>query len=185
MSSKFERAGILIIAIVFVISTIGIGVFYVLQAQKDNKDAKIQAAALKAAQTQSTNPTTGEKNVLKGTTLQNFTPVASVSSLQTIDTTPGTGAVVAAGDTVTVNYTGALASNGTIFESSLDSGQTATFGLNQVIKGWTDGIPGMKEGGTRRLIIPAALAYGASSPSAAIPANSDLVFDVTLIKVGK
>jgi FKBP-type peptidyl-prolyl cis-trans isomerase len=184
VSSKFERAGILIIAIVFVISTIGIGVFYVLQAQKDNKDTKIQAAALKAAQTPPTNPTTGEKSVLKGTTLQNFTPLASVSSLKTIDTTPGTGKVVAANDTVTVNYTGALASNGTIFESSLDSGQTATFGLNQVIKGWTEGIPGMKEGGTRRLIIPAALAYG-STGQGSIPPNADLVFDVTLIKIGK
>lgn len=188
VSSKLQRAGILIIAIVFIVSTIGIGVFYVLQAQKDNKDAKAQAAALKALQDQSnsqSNKTTGDKNMLKGTTLQNFTPVASVATLQVTDITPGTGNEVKAGDTVTVNYTGALANNGTIFESSLDSGQTATFGLDQVIKGWTQGIPGMKEGGTRRLLIPAALAYGSSGAGSSIPPNADLVFDVTLVKIGK
>ncbi len=185
VSSKLQRIGILIIAFVFIVSTIGIGVFYVLQAQKDSKDAKAQADAIKAVTAQQTNPTTGDKNVLKGTTLQNFTPVASVATLQVTDITPGTGNEVKAGDTVTVNYTGALASNGTIFESSLDSGQTATFGLDQVIKGWTQGIPGMKEGGTRRLLIPAALAYGSSGAGSSIPPNADLVFDVTLVKIGK
>lgn len=188
VSSKLQRAGILIIAIVFIVSTIGIGVFYVLQAQKESKDAQTQAAAQKAIQeqlNQQNNQTTGDKNVLKGTTLQNFTPVASVATLQVTDITPGTGNEVKAGDTVTVNYTGALASNGTIFESSLDSGQTATFGLDQVIKGWTQGIPGMKEGGTRRLLIPAAFAYGSSGAGSSIPPNADLVFDVTLVKIGK
>jgi peptidylprolyl isomerase len=71
-------------------------------------------------------------------------------------------------------------SDGTIFQSSKDMGRPATFGLNQVIAGWTQGVPGMKVGGTRRLIIPAAQAYGSSSPSANIPANSDLVFDIEL-----
>lgn len=99
--------------------------------------------------------------------------------------TVGTGTVVKAGDTVTVHYTGALAKDGTIFESSLDSGQTATFGLDQVIQGWTQGLPGMKEGGVRRLLIPSALAYGSSGAGSSIPPNADLVFDVTLVKVGK
>ena len=66
------------------------------------------------------------------------------------------------------------------FESSLDSGQQATYGLNQFIQGWTEGLVGMKEGGVRRLVIPAAKAYGENPPSADIPANADLVFDVTL-----
>lgn len=170
------------IAFVFIVSTIGVGVFYVLDAQNTSKEAEIQANLQKALQEQQNNQ--GE-NVLKGTTLQGFTPVASVSSLQVTDITPGTGAEVKEGDTVTVNYTGALASNGTIFESSLDSGQTATFGLDQVIKGWTQGIPGMKEGGTRRLLIPAALAYGSSGAGSSIPPNADLVFDVTLVKIGQ
>lgn len=178
-----QRIGILLIAFVFIVSTIGVGVFYVLDAQNTSKEAEIQANLQKALQEQQNN-TQGE-NVLKGTTLQGFTPVASVTSLQVTDITPGTGAEVKEGDTVTVNYTGALASNGTIFESSLDSGQTATFGLDQVIKGWTQGIPGMKEGGTRRLLIPAALAYGSSGAGSSIPPNADLVFDVTLVKIGQ
>ena len=121
---------------------------------------------------------------LAGTQLANFTPVATVPQLQETDITPGTGAVVKASDTITVDYTGAVAATGIIFQSSLDSGQTATFGLNQVIPGWTQGIPGMKVGGTRRLLIPANLAYGANPPAGSgIPATAALVFDVTVHKI--
>lgn len=121
---------------------------------------------------------------MAGTTLQNFTPTSSIPQLQTIDTVAGTGAVVPAGASVTVNYTGAVAATGTIFQSSFDTGQAVTFSLDGVIAGWTQGIPGMKVGGTRRLLIPASLAYGANPPSGSgIPANADLVFDVTLISV--
>jgi FKBP-type peptidyl-prolyl cis-trans isomerase len=62
-------------------------------------------------------------------------------------------------------------------------GRPATFPLSHVIEGWQKGVPGMKVGGTRRLIIPAAQAYGSSSPSASIPPNSDLVFDIELVSV--
>lgn len=126
------------------------------------------------------------KNKLQGTGLNNFTPTAHVTELQKIDTQNGNGAAAKATDTITVNYTGAVAATGVIFQSSLDTGQPATFPLNQVIKGWTEGIPGMKVGGTRRLLIPAALAYGANPPQGSgIPANADLVFDVTLLKIGQ
>ncbi|HSX32179.1 MAG TPA: FKBP-type peptidyl-prolyl cis-trans isomerase, partial [Candidatus Saccharimonadales bacterium] len=85
-----------------------------------------------------------------------------------------------------VDYTGAVAATGVIFQSSLDSGQPVSFPLGNVIQGWQEGIPGMKVGGTRRLIIPAAKAYGASPPQGSnIPANADLVFDVTLHKIGQ
>lgn len=125
-------------------------------------------------------------NKLQGTKLANFTPMASISQLQEVDTTPGTGQAVNAGDTVTVDYTGAVAATGIIFQSSKDTGQPVSFPLSQVIAGWSQGIPGMKVGGTRRLLIPAGLAYGASPPqSSGIPANADLVFDVTLHKIGK
>jgi FKBP-type peptidyl-prolyl cis-trans isomerase len=133
-------------------------------------------------------PTTNQRNTnsLAGTKLKDYTPVASVPELQKIDTKPGTGAEAKAGDTVSVDYTGAVAATGVIFQSSLDSGQPISFGLSQVIQGWSEGVPGMKEGGTRRLLIPAALAYGANPPSGSgIPANADLVFDITLHKVGK
>ncbi len=120
---------------------------------------------------------------LEGTKLQNFVPGQAVSELQIIDTKVGDGDTVPAGATITAHYTGALVSDGTIFQSSHDFGDPISFGLNQVIKGWTDGVPGMKVNGIRRLIIPAAQAYGANSPSANIPPNSDLVFDIELVAI--
>lgn len=123
---------------------------------------------------------------MQGTKLNDFTPTERVDSLLSIDLIAGEGEIAQAGDSVTVDYTGAVASSGIVFQSSLDMGRTVTFGLNQVIPGWTKGIPGMKVGGTRRLLIPAALAYGANPPAGSgIPANADLVFDVTLHKIGQ
>jgi FKBP-type peptidyl-prolyl cis-trans isomerase len=120
---------------------------------------------------------------LEGTKLANFTPVASVPTLQIIDTVEGTGETVPENATITAHYTGALCKDGTIFQSSHDFGRPITFGLSQVIKGWTQGVPGMKVGGTRRLIIPAALAYGSARAAANIPPNSDLVFDIELVSL--
>ena len=120
---------------------------------------------------------------LEGTKLANFAPVPSVTELQINDTIEGTGDTVQPGATITAHYTGALATDGTIFQSSLDMGRPITFGLNQVIAGWQKGVPGMKIGGTRRLTIPAAEAYGANSPAPNIPANSDLVFDIELVAI--
>jgi FKBP-type peptidyl-prolyl cis-trans isomerase len=117
--------------------------------------------------------------------LDDFTPIESVDSLQIIDRTEGDGDTVQAGDTVTVDYTGAIAATGHVFQSSKDFGKPITFGLNQVIKGWTDGIPGMKVGGTRRLVIPADQAYGSTPPyGSGIPADAPLVFDVTVHGIG-
>jgi FKBP-type peptidyl-prolyl cis-trans isomerase len=123
---------------------------------------------------------------LKGTTLQNFTPLGKktkIAELQIIDLTVGTGEETPADATITAHYTGALVADGTIFESSHDSGRPATFGLNQVIDGWTVGVPGMKVGGIRRLVIPSEMAYGHRRASAQIAPNSDLVFDIELIAI--
>jgi len=123
---------------------------------------------------------------LKGTVLQDFTPLGKkgkVTELQVIDLKVGEGEEVPRDATITAHYTGALCTDGTIFESSHDSGRPATFGLNQVIDGWTEGVPGMKVGGTRRLVIPSELAYGQRRASSAIAPNSDLVFDIELIAV--
>lgn len=120
----------------------------------------------------------------EGTKLHNFEPrTESVTELEIIDVEVGTGEEVQSGATITAHYTGALVKNGIIFQSSHDFGQAISFGLDQVIKGWTVGVPGMKIGGTRRLIIPAEMAYGASSPANNIPANSDLVFDIDLVAI--
>ncbi|MGH7237041.1 MAG: FKBP-type peptidyl-prolyl cis-trans isomerase [Candidatus Saccharimonadales bacterium] len=115
--------------------------------------------------------------------MQNFEPQPAVTELKIIDIAEGGGAAVPAGATITAHYTGALAADGTIFQSSHDFGDAITFGLGQVIAGWTNGVPGMKVGGTRRLIIPALEAYGANSPSANTPPNSDLVFDIELTAI--
>ena len=120
----------------------------------------------------------------KGTILENFTPYGkkgTVAELIITDLVEGDGETVPHDATITAHYTGALCSDGTIFESSHDGGRPATFGLNQVIDGWTQGVPGMKVGGTRRLVIPAAMAYGGRRASAMIAPNSDLVFDIELV----
>jgi FKBP-type peptidyl-prolyl cis-trans isomerase len=116
--------------------------------------------------------------------MQDFTPTDSIPELVTDDRVEGTGAVVAQGDTVTCHYTGAVAKTGTVFQSSRDFGKPISFPLSGVIAGWTQGVPGMKVGGTRRLLIPAALAYGATPPyGSGIPANADLVFDIELVSI--
>ncbi len=188
MARKRDRAFAAFGAGLFLLtsSALTIGVIYTLIQQHNTKPSD---GASSTAATKVTPNTTKAKTVdttpkLQGTKLTNFTPMSSISSLQEADTTPGTGAVVKAGANITVDYTGAVASTGVIFQSSKDTGQPATFGLSQVIPGWSQGIPGMKVGGTRRLLIPAALAYGANPPSGSgIPANADLVFDVTLHKI--
>lgn len=119
----------------------------------------------------------------EGTKLTDFEPIDQVSELQIIDIEVGTGAEVQPGATVTAHYTGALCKNGIIFQSSHDFGDAISFPLDGVIAGWQQGVPGMKIGGMRRLIIPAELAYGASSPAPNIPANSDLVFDIELVDI--
>ena len=118
---------------------------------------------------------------LEGTKLASFEPMAKVTDLQIIDTIIGQGAEVPIGATITAHYTGALCKDGTIFQSSHDFGDAITFGLDQVIQGWTQGVPGMKVGGIRRLIIPSAMAYGSVRAAANVPPNSDLVFDIELV----
>jgi hypothetical protein len=104
--------------------------------------------------------------------------------LETKDLIAGTGATARAGDTVVVNYVGALYTNGKVFDSSWSRGQTFTAPLvsADLIQGWVDGIPGMKVGGRRELIIPPALAYK-NRANGTIPANSTLIFIVDLLKV--
>lgn len=120
---------------------------------------------------------------LEGTTLENFIPRDSVTDLEITDIVVGTGEEVQPGATVTAHYTGALVKDGTIFQSSHDFGDPATFPLERVIAGWTQGVPGMKVGGTRRLVIPSPLAYGSVRAAANIPPNSDLVFDIELVAI--
>lgn len=126
---------------------------------------------------------TGRMTKYEGTKLQNFEPRDAVAELEISDIEVGTGETVNPGATITAHYTGALCKNGIIFQSSHDFGDALTFGLDQVIKGWTEGVPGMKVGGMRRLIIPSEKAYGSVRAAANIPPNSDLVFDIELVAI--
>lgn len=176
------RAFALTIALIFLVTTVATSVFVVMAIINDNKAANSKTQT--ADQSKTTEQTKPKEGTLQGTKLNNFTPVSTVDSLQKIDLVTGTGEEVKPGATVTAHYTGAVAATGIIFQSSHDSGQPIPFGLNQVIKGWTDGVPGMKVGGTRRLIIPADQAYGANPPAGSgIPANAPLVFDIELTAV--
>jgi FKBP-type peptidyl-prolyl cis-trans isomerase len=106
--------------------------------------------------------------------------VARPDGMKVWDVKIGTGDAVKPGATVTVHYTGWLL-NGTVFDSSKKRGQTISFGLNQVIKGWTLGVPGMQPGGVRLLYIPSDMAYGDRGSPGAIPPKATLVFEIELI----
>ena len=117
--------------------------------------------------------------------------ITTASGLQYDDTTPGTGAEAQAGQTVSVHYTGWLHDpaqpdgRGRKFDSSKDRGDPFEFdlGAGMVIRGWDEGVQGMKVGGTRLLLIPADLGYGARGAGGVIPPNATLVFEVELLSV--
>lgn len=114
----------------------------------------------------------------------------TVTTLKVVDTTIGSGATAAAGNTVTVNYTGwlydAAAPNfrGVQFDSSVGKAAFSfKLGAGQVIAGWDQGVVGMQVGGARTLTIPSTLAYGSAGAGSAIPPNAALVFNVEMLAV--
>lgn len=120
------------------------------------------------------------------TTSSMETTSTQATGLQSVDEIVGTGTEAKTGDTVTVQYVGSL-TNGKVFDASRNHGATGftfTLGAGMVIKGWDIGVAGMKEGGKRKLTIPADLAYGNQDVGGGlIPANSTLIFEVELVKV--
>ena len=113
--------------------------------------------------------------------------VTTASGLRYIDTKPGSGAVAKAGQNAVVHYTGWLYENGakgSKFDSSVERGEPFTFplGAGRVIRGWDEGVTGMKPGGKRTLIIPPDLGYGAQGAGRVIPPNATLLFEVELIE---
>ena len=125
-------------------------------------------------------------------TAANPAAASSAPKVEITDVVVGTGAEATLGSTVYMHYTGwlfkpfATKQHGKKFDSSLDAGRTPLdfqLGAGRVIKGWEQGIAGMKVGGKRTLIIPASLGYGAKGAGNDIPPNADLIFDVELVQV--
>ncbi|HWF38499.1 MAG TPA: FKBP-type peptidyl-prolyl cis-trans isomerase [Candidatus Acidoferrales bacterium] len=112
-------------------------------------------------------------------------PKKTPSKVEYWDIIVGTGAIATSGKTVGVHYTGWLA-DGTKFDSSVDRGKPIMFplGVGKVIRGWDEGIVGMKVGGKRQLRVPPSAGYG-SRGAGAVPPNAVLIFDITLLAVGK
>lgn len=141
------------------------------------KDGAQPGATTSASETTSTDPAAA-------TPAPAPAPTEAPSSLQVTDVKVGTGVEATDGKKVTVNYTGTL-TDGTKFDSTKDHGTPFSFvlGSGMVIAGWDQGVKGMKEGGSRKLVIPPHLAYGNRSVGGVIPPNSTLVFEIELLKV--
>lgn len=128
-------------------------------------------------------PKNSDSSAVSDATISVPSPTTTTEKVKIEDEVVGTGKEAKSGDTVTVNYKGTL-ENGTQFDSSYDRNQpfTTQIGTGAVIKGWDEGIPGMKVGGKRKLTIPPSLGYGAQAQGK-IPANSTLIFEVELLDV--
>lgn len=119
-----------------------------------------------------------------GSMAENNQEVTTPSGLKYVDQVVGTGEAAVAGKNVSVHYTGWLES-GKKFDSSVDRGQPFSFplGAGRVIKGWDEGVQGMKVGGKRKLTIPSDLGYGSRGAGGVIPPNATLIFDVELLGI--
>jgi peptidylprolyl isomerase len=163
--------------LLIVILVIVIGFFWM---RSSKRGIQTTSPATESAPTQSAIPTSNS-----APTPVSGAPHKTPDGLEYWDSKTGTGAVATKGQTVTVHYTGWLAANGVKFDSSVDRGEPFQFplGEGQVIKGWDEGVAGMKVGGKRQLRIPPSLGYGAEGAGGAIPPNATLIFDVELLKV--
>lgn len=119
---------------------------------------------------------------MQDSTITNGKYMVTSTGLKVAQIVPGTGKAPSATDNVTVHYTGRL-TDGTVFDSSVSRGEPATFPLNAVIPGWTEGLQLMQEGGTTVFYLPSAIAYGERGAGDIIKPGDDLIFEVQLIKV--
>lgn len=163
----------LAVAIALAFLLFGASVFRPFSTPQATENAFNQPTA-----TNTTNPSTMQAPLISEDALP--------TELTVTDVTVGTGAEAKVGDTVSVNYVGALP-NGQVFDASANHGGPFTFTLGEgrVIAGWDQGLVGMKEGGTRQLIIPPDMGYGSQGAGDVIPPNATLLFQVELVKVGQ
>ncbi|HKX73230.1 MAG TPA: FKBP-type peptidyl-prolyl cis-trans isomerase [Candidatus Saccharimonadales bacterium] len=172
-TKKSTRILIIIIAIVMAGGFLGTYVLMIM-TQQEQSDPKALQSQQERLLKESQKGQTVDPNAYK--------VEGPVKELQIIDKKQGTGVEVKPSDVVRVHYKGTFAKDGTKFDSSYDRGEPATFAVAEVIEGWQKGIPGMKVGGERRLVIPAAMAYGETG-NRGIPPNTDLVFEVELLAI--
>lgn len=165
-------------AILFFVTSIALTVVVVITMIQDgNKkpaDATAAADGCQATQAEAALPAP-----------EVYKPDGTVTELAKTDLETGSGAAAKAGDCLVVKYYGTLAADGTLFDETYTKPTAFAFVLGQgsVIKGWDQGLVGLKVGGTRRLVIPPALAYGDQAQGDAIPANAALVFVVKLLRI--
>lgn len=181
MKQTLGRAGALLGALLFLVTSAALTIFVIWQAAHQDNTTTPDTTTPQAQTCDITTPVPAQ-------TLQSpavYKPTGKVSTLQVTDLKPGTGQAAQNGDCLVMKYQGNLASNGSVFDENYSKPQALQFALgqHQVIQGWDEGLVGMKVGGERRLVIPSALAYGSQSPSSSIPANSNLVFIVQLLSI--
>jgi FKBP-type peptidyl-prolyl cis-trans isomerase len=170
--------GVVVVVLVIIVVWLGFVEYHNYQANQQALQSKHATATALASITPTPSAGPDTPPAVTGT------PKTLPGGLQYIDVKQGTGKTVASGNKISVQYTGWLQSNGKKFDSSYDHGGqpfSVTVGQGQVIKGWDEGLIGMKVGGTRRLIIPPSLGYGAQGQPPTIPANATLIFDVTAV----
>ena len=171
-SNSNDKLGILnILGYVLVIAAVTFGIIYIL------RNYKTPTAEISTEQS----PIAENQEIVENSDMQDEN---AVSELKIKDVVVGTGTEAVAGKSVTVDYTGTL-TDGTKFDSSVDRGEPFTFnlGAGEVIKGWDQGVAGMKIGGKRILTIPSDLGYGSSGAGGVIPPNATLIFEVELLEV--
>ncbi|MGH7241064.1 MAG: FKBP-type peptidyl-prolyl cis-trans isomerase [Candidatus Saccharimonadales bacterium] len=168
-------------ALLFLTTASALTIAVIVNAVGNHDSSKSEAAAAnKATSCSSSAPIAAATLAVPGV----FKPEGEVKALDKTDLEVGTGATLKSGDCVQVKYYGTLASDGTKFDENFTQPTAFQFQLGQgnVIQGWDQGLVGAKVGGTRRLVIPANLAYG-NQAAGSIPANSALVFVVKILKV--
>jgi FK506-binding protein 2 len=182
MDSKNKAIAAIVVALLLV------GIF-VAVSNGNKKEAGELSSVLEQSSSTSQN---SQENTDQPSSQQNNQPTSTkkmysdVTELQIKDTQVGTGAEAKTGDKVAVHYRGML-TDGSVFDESYKRGEpiVITLGQGQVIQGWEQGIPGMKVGGKRTLIIPPAMGYGPNGYPPVIPGNATLIFEVELVSVGK
>jgi FKBP-type peptidyl-prolyl cis-trans isomerase len=183
IKSGAKRAGWLFLVILFLVTSLGVGVAAFWQAtHQDNSTSQTTPPPSSATGCGTTSENSTESNLETLPVPDVYKAPSKVDQLQTTDLQSGTGQEAKAGDCLVMKYYGTLASDGQKFDENFtkNTGFKFKLGAQQVIAGWDQGLVGMKVGGIRRLVLPSNLGYGATGSPPTIPANSDLVFVVKL-----